>query len=212
LTCHGPKAMKRFKSRPNRWQDHWSRQAKKDKYPARSVYKLEEIQRKYRVIRKGATVLDLGCAPGSWLLFAARAAGKSGKILGIDLQEVKVELLANVTALVGDIFEPGRQVAELLAGTFDTVISDMAPATTGNKTVDAARSLELCRRALEIARRRLRPGGNFVCKIFQGAGFKDFTIEVKRSFEKQHNFKPRSSRKASKEIFVIGLGRRRQEN
>ncbi len=204
--------MKRFKSKPNRWQDHWTRQARKDNYPARSVYKLEEIQRKYRVIRKGATVLDLGCAPGSWLLFASRTAGPRGKILGVDLQKVKIELPANVTALAGDILEPGKQVAELLAGPFDAVISDMAPATTGNKVVDAARCLELCRQALEIARHRLRPGGNFVCKIFQGADFKDFTLEVKRLFETQHNFKPRSSRKASKEIFVIGLGRLRQGN
>ncbi len=204
--------MKRFKSRPNSWQDHWTRKARKEKYPARSVYKLEEIQRKYKVIRQGAAVLDLGCAPGSWLLLASRLTGSRGKIVGIDLQAVTIDLPPNATALKGDIFAPRGQVAAALEKSFDTILSDMAPATTGNKVVDAARSLELCRQALAIACRRLRPGGNFVCKVLQGSDFKEFTNEVGKLFKRRHNFKPRSSRKASREIFVIGLDRLRSGN
>lgn len=199
--------MKRSKSRSNSWQDHWSRKAQKENYPARSVYKLEEIQRKYRVISKGATVLDLGCCPGSWLVFAAKTAGPQGRVFGIDLKPVETKLPSNVTALAGDIFEPRGQVAEILSQKFDTVLSDMAPATTGNKIVDAVRSAELAGQALEIARQRLRNGGNFVCKIFQGSDFLEFTAAVKRLFKRQYNFKPRSSRKASREMFVIGLGK-----
>ncbi len=198
--------MKRSKS-GNKWQDHYTRQARKDKYPARSVYKLKEIQQKNRVIRKGDAVLDLGCAPGSWLKYAAELTGPTGRIVGIDLQPVTIDLPEQVTVLTGDIFEMLDDLKEKAGSGYQVVLSDMAPATTGNKHVDATRSMGLSEAALYVACEVLKPGGRFICKIFQGPDFKAFTDEVRKSFKKQKLFKPRSSRKASREIFIIGLDR-----
>jgi 23S rRNA (uridine2552-2'-O)-methyltransferase len=195
--------MSRASAKHGKWQDHYTRQARKEHYPARSVYKLEEIQQKHRLIKKGSRVLDLGCAPGSWLLYAAGLTGKKGQVVGIDLKPVTVEIPSNVTVMTADVFEVD---IGSLAGGFDVVLSDMAPATTGHRAVDAARSLGLCEAALEIARRVLVPGGVFVCKIFQGPDVAHFQQTVRGSFRGQKLFKPRSSRKASKEIYVIGLG------
>jgi 23S rRNA (uridine2552-2'-O)-methyltransferase len=195
--------MKRGTTRRNSWQDHYSRQAKKDRYPARSVYKLEEIQQKHRLIRKGDKILDLGCSPGSWLLYAAKLTGDKGRVIGIDLKPVKIQVASNTEVITGDVFEIN---AESLGNDFKVVLSDMAPATTGHKAVDAARSAGLCEAALAIAERVLLPGGSFVCKIFQGPDFNQFLDSVRTGFKSLKIFKPRSSRKASKEIYIIGLG------
>jgi 23S rRNA (uridine2552-2'-O)-methyltransferase len=195
--------MKRKSGKRNTWQDHYTRQARKDKYPARSVFKLEEIQQKNRLIKKGDKILDLGCSPGSWLQYAAKLTGDNGRVIGIDLKPVKIQAASNTEIINGDVFELDTVS---LGSDFNVVMSDMAPATTGHKAVDAARSAGLCEAALEIARSVLRPGGAFVCKIFQGPDFNQFVDSVRASFDKQKVFKPKSSRKASKEIFVIGLG------
>ena len=195
--------MKRKSGNQNKWQDHYSQRAKKDKYAARSVYKLEEIQQKHRLIKKGDKILDLGCSPGSWLQYAAKLIGDKGRVIGIDLKPVKIQPASNIEIITGDVFELD---AESLGFDFNIVMSDMAPATTGHKAVDAARSAGLCEAALAIAQNVLRPGGNFVCKIFQGPDFNQFVNSVKAGFDKQKIFKPKSSRKASKEIFIIGLG------
>jgi len=189
----------------NKWQDHYARQAKKDKYPARSVYKLQEIQKKHHLIKKGHKVLDLGCFPGSWLLYAAQQTGSSGKVTGIDLKPVSIQVPSHVRVLAADVFnlEVGT-----LDKAFNVVLSDMAPATTGNKAVDTARSINLCETALHIAKTVLAPGGSFVCKVFQGSDFNSFSEEVRCSFKARKIFKPRSSRKESKEIFVIGIGKK----
>lgn len=200
-----------MKSSKNRWTDHYSLKAKKENYPARSVYKLKEIQSRFRLIRPGATVLDLGCSPGSWLLYAAEIVGKKGRVIGIDLSPVTVAVPPQVTVYTGDVLELEAGLLEEIGCGVDTVLSDMAPATTGNKDVDATRSLNLCIAALDVARRCLRPGGTFVCKIFQSEDFHAFSLEVKRTFTKQKIFKPRSSRKASREIYVIGTGKRDEE-
>jgi 23S rRNA (uridine2552-2'-O)-methyltransferase len=197
--------MKRKPARGNRWADHFTRQARKDRYPARSVYKLQEIQRRHKPLHRGARVLDLGCAPGSWLLFAARVVGPIGQVVGLDLKPVTVSLPKNAAALVGDVFNISPEVEHALEDGFDTVLSDMAPVTTGHKNVDALRSVVLCEAVLEIAEKRLQPGGSLVCKIFQGPDFQSFVDKVKNAFRICRIFKPRSSRKASREIYVIGL-------
>ena len=148
-------------------------------------------------------ILDLGCSPGSWLLYAAKLTGDRGRVVGIDLKPVKIQSASNVEIITGDVFELDTGS---LGNDFNVVMSDMAPATTGHKAVDAARSAGLSEAALEIARNVLLPGGAFVCKIFQGTDFNQFVDSVRASFDKQKIFKPKSSRKASKEIFVIGLG------
>ncbi|MCP4107904.1 MAG: RlmE family RNA methyltransferase [Desulfobacteraceae bacterium] len=196
--------MKRPASKKNKWEDHYSRKAKKDRFPARSVYKLQEIQLKNNLIKKGNKVFDLGCCPGSWLLYAAELVGNRGLVVGIDLKPVTVEIPSNVTTYVGDIFSLDNEISDSIGKNFNAVISDMAPNTTGNKHVDAARSYNLSEAALYIARDLLVPGGIFVCKIFQGEGFKEYSDMVKVYFKKQKIFKPQSSRKASKEIYIIG--------
>lgn len=200
--------MKRLNTKAKSWEDHYTRRAKKEQFPARSVYKLQEIQRKFRLIQKGDKVLDLGCAPGSWLLYAAEVAGSQGRVVGIDQKPVTSKMPVHVSILAADIFTLGDEVFDAMGSGFNVVLSDMAPATTGNKMTDAARSYELCRAALSIAQRVLLTGGGFVCKIFQGEDFNTFSESVKTIFAKQKIFKPQSSRKASKEIYIIGLGKR----
>ncbi len=200
--------MKHSKKKANPWADHYTRQAQKDKFPARSVYKLQEIQRKFKIIQKGDRVLDLGCAPGSWLKYAAQQIGKNGRVVGVDLKTVTMDVSAHVQIITGDVFELAESLPEKAGDSFTLVLSDMAPATTGNKSVDAARSFELCRQALVLAQKVLAPGGRFVCKIFQGEDFNGFMDLVKTVFKRQKIFKPESSRKASKEIFIIGFDKR----
>ncbi len=201
--------MKRKKSaKANPWADHYTRRAQKENYPARSVYKLAEIQKKHQVIKKGDRILDLGCAPGSWLKYAGEQTGPGGSVLGVDLTPVKVPMPANVRSMVGDIYELGQDPDEAFGGAFQVVLSDMAPATTGHKFSDGVRSFELCNAALAVADALLQPGGNFVCKIFQSEDFKTFCDQVKSRFDRMKIFKPQSSRKASPEVFVIGLGKK----
>jgi len=200
--------MKRETAKHNRWEDHYSRRAKKERFPARSVFKLQEIQSKHHLIKKGDKVLDLGCAPGSWLLYAANLTGNKGQVVGIDLKPVAEKVPPHVRIYNGDILTLDDRFFESLGKDFNVVVSDMSPATTGNKHVDSARSYNLCQAALSIAQTLLIPGGSFVCKIFQGEDFKEFSDSVRSVFKSHKIFKPQSSRKASKEIYIIGLGKK----
>ncbi len=200
--------MRKRKPKRNPWQDHYSRKAHKENYAARSVYKLQEIQKKFGLIRKGDRVLDLGCAPGSWLKYAAELTGSSGAVMGIDIKPVTVKLPAHVSVHLGDVRAPDAALIEKIGKPFNAVISDMAPNTTGNKDVDAARSFDLCKAALNLCHDVLALKGVFVCKIFQGELIQEFSDSVRANFKKQHLFKPQSSRKASKEIFIIGIGKK----
>jgi 23S rRNA (uridine2552-2'-O)-methyltransferase len=200
--------MKQVAGKANRWEDHYTRRARKESYPARSVYKLQEIQKRFGLIRRGNAVLDLGCAPGSWLMYAADLVGASGCVVGVDLTPVTVGLPVHVGLHTVDVFELVEDPAAFFGQPFDVVLSDIARATTGSRGVDAARSHNLCEAALAIARKVLRPGGALVCKIFQGEDFKAFTEAVKNDFSECKLFKPQSCRKASKEIYVIGKGKK----
>ncbi|MGD9080525.1 MAG: RlmE family RNA methyltransferase [Desulfobacterales bacterium] len=201
--------MKRVGSKKHqRWSDHYSERAKKERYPARSVFKLKEAQKKFSLIKNGDRVLDLGCSPGSWLLYAAELTGKRGRVLGIDLKALRIKLPPQAKALTADILTIDRTWLDeqKLGDRFNVVLSDMAPATTGSKGLDAARSFQLCQTALNIAEMVLKPGGSFMCKIFQGQEFKEFSDIVRNRFKRHKIFKPRSSRKESKEIFIVGMG------
>ena len=202
---------KQKSSSKNKWEDHYTRKARKENFSARSVYKLKEIQEKYRLIRQGNSVLDLGCAPGSWLQYTATLVSSSGRVVGIDKKVVSLKLPAHVAVYQGDIFDIQSVMETELQKPFDLVLSDMAPDTTGNKVVDAARSQALCEAALAVAGNHLRPGGSFVCKIFQGGDFKQFSDAVKQLFHKPKIFKPQSCRKASKEIYIIGIDKKQEE-
>jgi 23S rRNA (uridine2552-2'-O)-methyltransferase len=198
--------MKRSGAKHNRWQDHYSQRAKKERFPARSVYKLKEIQKKYGLIKKGNKILDLGCAPGSWLLYAADLTGNTGHVIGIDLVPVKIHVPSHVKIYTGDILSMDEAYFSSLGQDFNVVMSDMAPSTTGNRLVDSTRSFNLCQMTLTVAQTTLKTGGSFVCKIFQGEDFKKFSDSVKAVFNRHKIFKPQSTRKVSKEIYIIGFG------
>ncbi len=200
--------MKFMAAKHGPWKDHYSERAKKERYPARSVFKLKEAQKKFHLIKKGDRVLDLGCSPGSWLLYAAELSGKRGRILGIDLKTISIKIPPQAKMLTADILTIDRAWIDKqeLGNRFNVVLSDMAPATTGNKALDAARSCKLCQAARSIAEMVLKPGGAFICKIFQGEEFKEFSDTVRSRFKRHKIFKPRSSRKGSKEIFILGMG------
>ncbi|CAB5094883.1 23S rRNA (uridine(2552)-2'-O)-methyltransferase (EC [Olavius algarvensis associated proteobacterium Delta 3] len=200
--------MKRPVSKQNKWADHYTRRARQEQYPARSVYKLQELQKRFKLIESGDRVLDLGCAPGSWTLYAAKLVGRNGRVIGIDQHPVKERLPENAETVIGDIFRVEEDGSPILEQTFNVVLSDMAPSTTGRKDVDAARSAELCRAALNLAETLLETGGNFCCKIFTGQDAKPFSEGLKKTFRQVRQFKPQSSRKASKEVFFIGLGKK----
>lgn len=192
----------------NPWEDHLTRRARSEGYPARSVYKLEEIQQKFTIMRQGDVVLDLGCSPGSWMLYAARQVGRNGKVFGIDLKPIDIKLPPNAAAVEDDILNMAE--TGFLPGTkgLNAVLSDMAPATTGRKDVDALRSFELCEMALNVAQDHLKTDGHFVCKIFQGNDFNAFQKNVKSLFKSCKIFKPESCRKQSKEIYIIAKGKK----
>ena len=191
-------------------QDHYFKKAKKENYPARSVYKLEEIQKKYRFIKSGDTVLDFGCYPGSWSIYAARIVGPKGLVVGVDLQEVKKISIAKAAEIIwfcDDIMSD--DIVEKLQETknnFRIVLSDIAPQTSGNKWVDQQQSLNLARRVLELAASLLEKDGNFYVKVFEGEDFKEFVDSVRKSFKTVKIVKPKSSRSESREVFVLGMG------
>lgn len=200
--------MKRLSPKANRWEDHYSRLAKKENYPARSVYKLQEIQSRYKLIKKGGRVLDLGCHPGSWVIYASGIVGEKGLVVGIDLKQLDIKIPSNVRVYQCDILNMDDNTLFSKGKDFDIVISDMAPATTGSKSVDAARSYDLCVAALHIATDVLLHNGSFLCKIFQSGDFNKFLEMVKVAFNTHKIFKPQSSRKSSKEIYIIGSGKK----
>jgi len=191
-------------------QDYYFKRAKKENYPARSIYKLEETQKKYRFMKRGDTVLDLGCQPGSWSIYAARETGPKGFVVGVDLQEgkkVSIAKAAEIIWLCDDIMSDGiiERVQEIRKS-FRILLSDIAPRTTGNKWVDQQHSLNLARRVLELAVELLEKGGSLYVKVFEGEDFKSFVDAVRENFKMVKIVKPRSSRRESREIFILGMG------
>ncbi|MSP16313.1 MAG: RlmE family RNA methyltransferase [Myxococcales bacterium] len=183
--------------------------AKRDGYAARSIYKLEEIDQRHHVLRVGASVLDLGCRPGSWMQYARKVIGPTAALVGIDRQPLEVTI-PGARIIVGDIFD--TKAADLLGDlvAFDVVLSDMAPDTSGIRTVDQARSETLFERALELALELSAPGGNFVGKLFMGPAFQELVTRCRTEFQRVALVKPAGTRKESIEQYVVALGRRRR--
>ncbi len=188
------------------YRDHFFLKAKQENYPARSVYKLKEINKKYKIIGQGMRVLDLGAAPGSWSLGAAEYVGKNGIVLACDIQTTQTHFPSNVKFFQEDVFNRSAEFEEVLASyaPFHAIISDMAPVTIGTKFTDQQRSLDLCLEAFEVAKKYLMNNGAFVCKIFMGGDFQQLAQALKPYFKTVKNFKPQSSRSESKEIFTVG--------
>ncbi len=196
-------------------QDYYFKKAKKDNYPARSVYKLEEAQLKYKFLKKKQRVLDLGCHPGSWSLYAAGIVGPGGVVVGVDLQATDIPSQkgnAEIHWLCYDVYDEDlvSELRKTWPG-FHVLISDMAPQTTGSRFTDHQHSLRLVRRALDIAGMMLHERGSFYCKVFQGEDFPDFIAECKALFETVKVVKPQSSRKESREVFVLSRGFKAKE-
>jgi 23S rRNA (uridine2552-2'-O)-methyltransferase len=187
--------------------DHWTQKAKKEGYPARSVYKLKEIEEKFGVIPRTGRVLDIGAAPGSWTLFVLRR--NKCRVVAVDLAPLAIGTgHENLFFYQGDI--TGGAALAFLAdhGPYDAVISDAAPSTTGNRVLDTARSESLAERALELARKFLKPGGSCVVKIFQGSDHRRIFDDMKEIFSAVKTFKPRASRSESFETYFIGQNKR----
>lgn len=187
-------------------KDHYFEKAKKENFFARSVYKLEEIDEKYKVLRPGMQVVDFGYHPGSWIQYTSRVIGDEGLVVGIDVRDVNKKLsgIKNVRVYQKDIFDI-HDLAHLgVEGQFDVVLSDMAPNTTGIRSLDQDRSLALVESVFGLLPRFLKPGGNFVIKVFDSQFAQDFLKQQKNLFGEYHYLKPKSTRSVSKEFFVIG--------
>jgi 23S rRNA (uridine2552-2'-O)-methyltransferase len=190
-------------------KDYYFHKAKSENYAARSAFKLEEMDQRFKIFKSGMQVLDLGAAPGSWSQYASRKLGSQGRILGIDLQEIKLDL-PNAHFIQADLRDLNLEDLFRQKGfppPFDIVMSDMAPRTTGIRLQDQMRSLELCELALEIALRNLKPKGTFIAKLFHSEDFDGFRQKLRKAFGKVEILRPKSTRKESKEVFLIGLSR-----
>ncbi len=192
---------------PYKKPDHFTVSAKAAGFPARSVYKLEEIDRRVRLLRQGMRVLDLGAAPGSWSLYAAQKIGGGGRLLAIDLKPIEIALPPQATAVVGDALSLENEALAVHAP-YDVVLSDMAPSTTGNRLGDQTRSFELFMRALAVAANLLSVGGAFVGKIFMGEDLPIARAELRKHFTSERLIRPEGTRSVSYEMFIVGTGRR----
>ena len=189
--------------------DHYVHLAQKDGYRARAAYKLLEINEKDKLIKPGTVLADLGSAPGSWSQAAAKLAGASGKVFALDI--LPMAAVEGVSFIQGDFRENDvlAQFEALLGGrALDLVICDMAPNMSGHAVTDAAKSLYLNELALDFARNHLKTGGNFLVKVFQGAGYQEYLAEMRRSFASVQTRKPDASRNRSSEIYLLGRNKR----
>ena len=183
-------------------RDIYVRKSKIEGYRSRAVYKLQEIDNKFKIFKNGISIIDLGAAPGSWSQFASQKV-KNGKILSIDLKEIKK--IQNTHQIKGDFTDDKlqNQIREYFSEKVDVVLSDMAVNTTGNKNLDSIVTGELCIGAMNFAKEILKENGNFVSKIFMGTTFNEIVLKAKEYFKQTNIYKPSASRKNSKESFII---------
>lgn len=193
--------------KPTDKPDRFTAKAHREGFAARSVYKLQEIDKRLTLLKSGMRVLDLGAAPGSWTQYIADRVTPKGCVVALDLNPLKVKVGAHVLHREIDILAaPLEEIAAL--GPFDCVVSDMAPHTSGLRDADVARSVELVERAIAIADASLAVGGSFIAKIFQGEDFERVRAELRRRYETVRILKPEASRKESTEIYFAGIKRK----
>jgi 23S rRNA (uridine2552-2'-O)-methyltransferase len=196
----------------NTWEDHYTRRAREERWLARSVYKLEEIDRKVRLIRSGDRVLDLGCYPGSWSQYSVVKVGPKGEVVGVDLKKPDRFSSPRFRFIAADMLSLDVAWLREQVGTRELVISDLAPATSGISVTDTSRSIELARLALEVALAVLNKGGHFLCKVFEGPEVKVFRAELAGHFARVQTHRPSAVRKASREIYLLAMNRREPVN
>ena len=192
-------------SAPTKRDDVYSRRARRSGYVARSVYKLQEIQRRYGVLASGMHVLDLGAAPGSWSQLSLTLIGGGGRVTAVDRRPLKWSA-PNLQIISGDLEDPETIEHIRRAGPFDAILSDSAPDTSGNRLVDCARSANLVEIGLELSHQLLHTGGNLVAKLFQGSDTERLQQLFAKRFRRTHRLKPAASNARSCEIYLIGLG------
>jgi 23S rRNA (uridine2552-2'-O)-methyltransferase len=188
--------------------DRYYRKAKQEGYRSRAAYKLSELQRRYRILRSGDAVVDLGAAPGGWLQVAAKIVGPQGKVIGVDLQAIVPFRQSNIFLVQGDIAAAKVQekIEELIGGPADCVLSDLAPKLSGIRDADMARALELNRSALRVAEKLLRPGGSLLIKSFMSEEVRTLTVELKQFFASVERTKPEATRQGSSEFYFFAKG------
>ena len=189
----------------NKWEDHYACRARDEKWLARSVYKLQEIDTKYKLIRKGDRLLDLGCYPGSWSQYGIKKVGPEGEVVGIDLTRPDRLSSYNFTFIQDDVLTLDTEWLIQEVGPRDIVISDLAPQTTGIRCTDESRSISLARKAFDIALVLLKKNGHFVCKVFECEDIKALRSEIATNFRKAQTFRPKATRKKSREVYLVGL-------
>lgn len=190
----------------NRWDDHFTLRARREQWLARSVYKLEEIDKKNRLIRPGDSILDLGCYPGSWSQYCLKKVGPKGEVVGIDLKKPERFSAPNFKFIQADILAVDIDSLKDEIGSCNGVFSDLAPRTSGIGVTDAARSLRLAEGAFRIALTVLKEGGSFLCKVFEGEDLLVFRKTVLHRFRQGRTVRPAAVRKASREIYLLGMG------
>jgi len=190
-----------------RKKEYYYRKAKEEKYRSRATYKLLQAVKKYRFIKLGDVVVDLGAAPGGWIQACRKIAGDNGFVLGVDLEQIQPFDSSNVRTIVGDVTDPQtiQQIKEFLPHPADVVVSDVSPNVSGVWELDHARQIDLARYSLQIATSILKPKGNFFAKVFEGDMLNDFVKEVKQHFAFVKLVKPKASRARSAELYIIGM-------
>ena len=204
---------------PKEWirkrkREHYYKEAKREKYRSRAAYKLLQAVKRYRFMKSGDVVVDLGAAPGGWIRASQKIVGSKGFVLGVDLEQILPFNSSNVRTLIGDIRESQivQQIKDFMPHHADVVISDVAPNVSGVWELDHARQIDLAKQSLRIATLVLRPGGNFFVKTFQGSMLDDFVREVRRHFVRVKRVKPKASRAKSAELYVLGISLNKCEN
>lgn len=196
--------------RPYQPKDYFFRKAKEEGLRARSAFKIDEIAKRFHIFKKGQSVVDMGAAPGGFLQIILNEVGPTGFVTGVDLAAIKPLGRPNVKTAVMNVLDDDfhEQLEALHGGPVDVVVSDLAPKTSGIKDVDEARSLRLAGVALEVSRRRGKPGGHFIAKLFMGGDFEQFRNEVRELFGDVKVVRPEATRGASMEIYLVGLGKK----
>jgi 23S rRNA (uridine2552-2'-O)-methyltransferase len=187
-------------------EEFYTLKAREEGYPARSVYKLQEIDEKYKIFQKGDRVLDLGCAPGSWLKYISEKIGENGRVVGIDNTDLKIKLEKNAVFIKKNILDSDIIASKELQKKFQAVVADLAPRTSGIKSADSINSSLLADQALTFAKLVLLPRGDFVCKVLEGELTDKFFKETAQNFKFAKRFRPRAVSKESREIYIIGKG------
>lgn len=189
--------------------DFWSQKAFKEGYPARSVYKLQEIDQKFGMLKKGYTVLDLGASPGSWTTWLLRNLDNTGKVVSVDLNPLSKSVKGdNLVFFQGDLLSEGIRNQITAEGPYDLVVCDAAPLTTGNRTIDTLRSKSLVEMAIWYAQAMLKSGGNFCVKIFQNGDQQKLLMKMREIFSSAKGFKPEACRTESFETYLIGISKK----